>query len=262
MVNVSILNTPYLIITFQDIQSEMEEKEIEAWHDIIRVLAHEMLNSFTPVASLAATIKTMTEDEKGQLLNTQQIENETIEDINLGAATIQKRSEGLLDFVADYRMLSNLPTPQLAAVNLKDFINNIERLMKAILEQEGIELRIGTIPSRATLALDEKLIEQVFINLIGNSIHALKNRPNPYVSIECTINDINTTLSITDNGKGIEPEIMSNIFIPFFTTRKNGSGIGLSLSKDIIKQHKGQLLVRSEVDEYTTFLMVFGNDVR
>ena len=262
VINVRFLDTPYLIITFQDIHSEIEQKEIEAWHNIMRVIAHEMMNSFTPISSLAATIKLITEDNStGALLKASELDNEEIEDINLAASTIKKRSIGLLDFVEDYRSLSNLPAPQTKHVNIKEFLISIERLMKPVLDEHHIFFKNGAVPSKATLMIDSKQIEQVFINLIGNSFYALEETIKPFILIECQIKASHTILSITDNGKGIQPEIMSQIFIPFFTTRKNGSGIGLSLSKDIMKQHKGQLLVSSEPNVNTVFSLVFKNGI-
>ena len=259
VVNIHFLEIPYLIITFQDIHSEIEQKEMEAWHNVIRVLAHEMLNSFTPVSSLAATIKTMTENDKGEILKTTNIEDEALRDINLGAATIKKRADGLLDFVKDYRTISNVPIPKMKTVNIKDFLQSVERLMKPVLEEKSIPLKIGLVPSNATLQFDTQLIEQVFINIIGNSIFAFEKQENPAISITCEVKDLQTIISITDNGKGIPDDILKQIFIPFFTTRKDGSGIGLSLSKNILKQHNGQLLVSSEEDVYTTFSLVFPN---
>ncbi len=259
VINVRFLDIPYLLITFQDIHSEIEQKEIEAWHNIMRVIAHEMMNSFTPISSLAATIKLLTESPGGQLLTVSELDSEGIEDINLAATTIKKRSAGLLDFVEDYRSLSELPAPKIKLVNIKEFLLNIERLMKPVLDEHRILLEKSIVPSKATLLIDSKQIEQVFINLIGNSIYALEDTTHPFIAINCQVKETNTILSVTDNGRGIQPEIMSQIFIPFFTTRKNGSGIGLSLSKDIMKQHKGQLLVNSEPEVTTAFSLVFMN---
>ncbi|MFT5166874.1 MAG: two-component system nitrogen regulation sensor histidine kinase NtrY [Saprospiraceae bacterium] len=260
VVNIRFLDISYLIITFQDIHSEIEQKEMEAWHNVIRVLAHEMLNSFTPVSSLASTIKSMTEDEKNKPLTIENIDDETIIDINLAATTIQRRSVGLLDFVKDYRTISNVPVPQLKEVNIKAFLTGIRQLMKPVLEEHNIALEIGLVPSKAIINIDTKLIEQVFINIIQNSIYALENSINPRISISCEVKQTQTIISVTDNGKGIEEEILKQIFVPFYTTRKDGSGIGLSLSKSILNQHKGNLIVSSEPGIFTTFSLVFRNE--
>ncbi|MCP4458138.1 MAG: GHKL domain-containing protein [Cytophagales bacterium] len=256
-IEIRLLNIPYLIITFQDIRSEIEQKEIEAWHDVIRILAHEMLNSFTPVSSLASTMKSLTEDEEGNLLTADKLEDEDIRDVNMAATTIKKRSEGLLEFVKDYRTISNVPVPQLRKSNVKQFLSSIELLMKPSLKEAEIEFVLLPIPTNATINIDSKLIEQVLINLINNSIHALMGVEQPTIKISCIVEPQKTVIIFTDNGMGLDKKIMNQIFIPFFTTKKNGSGIGLSLSKNILKKHGGNLLVNSEAGVHTTFSLVF-----
>jgi nitrogen fixation/metabolism regulation signal transduction histidine kinase len=252
-----LLGKEYLIITFQDIRSEIEQKEIEAWHNVIRILAHEMLNSFTPVSSLASTVKSITQDENGNILKVDDINDEDINDINLAVTTIKKRSDGLLEFVKDYRTISNVPIPILTTINVNKFLQNIELLMKPSIENAHISMTFLHVPSNCTIQADTKLIEQVIINLINNSIHALQGATNPLIEINCSIEAEKTILSIRDNGMGIEEKILNQIFIPFYTTKKNGSGIGLSLSKSIMKKHGGNLLVSSEVGKYTMFSLVF-----
>lgn len=257
VIEIQLLKEPYLIITFQDIRSEIEQKEIEAWHNVIRILAHEMLNSFTPVSSLASTMKSITEDEKGELIDINELEKEDILDINLAAATIKKRSDGLLAFVKDYRTISNIPVPQLQQVNVKYFLSSIQLLMKPLVDEASIELSILPVPANATILADSKLIEQVVINLINNSIHALKGIDNPVIKLNCEVKPDKTIITIYDNGKGIEDKIINQVFIPFYTTKKHGSGIGLSLSKNILRKHEGNLLVSSEPGKYTQFSLVF-----
>ncbi|MDT0554082.1 sensor histidine kinase [Urechidicola vernalis] len=249
VIEFQLLNTPYLIITFQDIRSEIEQKEIEAWHNVIRVLAHEMLNSFTPVSSLASTIKDMT-DEKN-------LDTEDIQDIHLAAKTIKKRSDGLLDFVKDYRTISNVPVPVLNKLKIKPFLQEIQLLMQTNADEANVKLEMLPVPGNATVQADRKLIEQVLINLINNSIHALEGVDNATIKLSCSVEVDKTVIMVWDNGKGIDDEILSQIFIPFYTTKKNGSGIGLSLSKNILKKHGGNLLVTSENNKFTNFSLVF-----
>lgn len=258
-IEIQLLNIPYLIITFQDIRSEIEQKEIEAWHDVIRILAHEMLNSFTPVSSLASTLKTLTEDQDGKPLHVSELEDEDIQDINQAATTIKKRSDGLLTFVKDYRTISNVPIPQMKTVNVKKFLSSIELLMKPALEKSEVKLTLLSIPANASITIDSNLIEQVFINLINNSIHALAGKTGPSIEVSCVVELDTTIIKVTDNGSGLEKNIINQIFIPFFTTKKNGSGIGLSLSKNILKKHGGNLLVNSEAGVFTTFSLIFKN---
>lgn len=259
VIELRLLNELYLIITFQDIKSEIEQKEIEAWHNVIRILAHEMLNSFTPVSSLAATIKSVTENKDGKILDLNEMDAEDIEDINTAASTIKKRSEGLLVFVNDYRTISNVPVPTFEKINVHEFLSGIQTLMETVTKEHHVTLKLLPVPPHATISADGKQIEQVLINLINNSIHALKGRKNPTIKMSCTVESSKTIIRINDNGKGIEEKIMNQIFIPFYTTKKHGSGIGLSLSKNILKKHGGNLLVNSEAGIHTTFSLVFRN---
>lgn len=259
VMEIQLLNAPYLIIAFQDIRSEIEQKEMEAWHNVIRVLAHEMLNSFTPVSSLASTIKSLTESENGEPASLKELENEDIQDINMAATTIKKRSDGLLVFVKDYRTISNVPVPIFEPINVKKFLTEIQLLMSSAAEEAGVHIKLLPIPANAIVKIDTKLIEQVMINLINNSIHALQGRDNPLIKLSCIVEQDKTVILVSDNGKGIEEEIMNQIFIPFYTTKKSGSGIGLSLSKSILKKHGGNLLVNSEVGVNTTFSLIFKN---
>jgi len=257
VVKVHFMGKPNLIISFQDILSEIEQKEIEAWHNVIRVLAHEMMNSFTPVSSLASTIKAMTENGAGKIIPVEEFNEESIRDINLAASTINKRSEGLMEFVNDYRTLSQVPKPNIQTVNVRDFLEGIYRLMKPSLNKHAITLMPARVPSKAVLNIDEKMIEQVLINLIGNSIHALSHKADRCITITYELKPGQRILSVEDNGTGIPPQILQQVFIPFFTTRKNGSGIGLSLSKNIMKQHHGHILINTEVGMYTKISLVF-----
>ena len=253
VINVSYLNTPYLFITFQDIQTEIAQKEVEAWHDVIRVLAHEMMNSFTPVSSLASTIVKLSETDQGVMKK--ELSSEDIEDIYLSAKTIDKRSKGLLEFVNDYRTISNVPLPHIKKVLVAEIVNDVIRLLQDQITTSNVDLTLN-IPPRSIVHADEKLIHQVLINLVSNAIHAMDTNENKVLNIECVFNEGRTILEISDNGRGISRDIIDKIFIPFFTTRKDGSGIGLSLSKSIMDKHGGDLFVNS-VNGKTTFSMVF-----
>lgn len=259
VMEIRLLNAPYLIIAFQDIRSEIEQKEIEAWHNVIRILAHEMLNSFTPVSSLASTIKDTTESENGEIINIEDLDTEGLHDINMAAATIKRRSDGLLDFVKDYRTISNVPVPKLELVNVKSFLKEMQLLMSSAGAEAGVDISILPVPANAMVKMDVKLIEQVIINLINNSIYALKGIEEPWIKLSCAVEQDKTFILVADNGKGIEEKILNQIFIPFYTTKKQGSGIGLSLSKNILKKHGGNLLVSSEVGVNTTFTLIFKN---
>lgn len=259
VIKVRFMDNPNLIISFQDIHSEIEQKEIEAWHNVIRVLAHEMMNSFTPVSSLAATIKTMTENEQGDIIAIESLDEESIRDINLAASTINKRSDGLMEFVNDYRTISQVPIPKIQRVNIREFLEGIYRLMKPSLREHSITLIPAKVPSKVSINMDEKMIEQVLINLVGNSIHALSHKADRWIKFTYEHKPNQTILTVEDNGCGIPNEILKQVFIPFFTTRPNGSGIGLSLSKNIMKQHNGHVLINSEEGKFTQISLIFQN---
>jgi nitrogen fixation/metabolism regulation signal transduction histidine kinase len=242
---------PLLIVSFQDIKDEMEQKEMEAWNKLINVLTHEILNSITPINSLSYSIKKIL-DEKGRNLD-----EEDVMDLKLGAATIQKRSDGLMAFVNDYRHVASLPSPVLQPLVIHDLLQQVKHLMQPLAEKKSVLLQVDPIHPRYILEADEKLVEQVLINLVTNSIYALENRPNPFVQVMFVNHQDYLALEIKDNGKGIPAENMDKIFVPFFTTRSNGSGIGLTISRNIMKLHNGWIEVESVENTGSVFRMIF-----
>jgi nitrogen fixation/metabolism regulation signal transduction histidine kinase len=254
---IQLLEKTCKLITFQDINSEIEQKEIEAWHKLIRILTHEIMNSVTPISSLTETMQSMLMDKEGKQKSINTIGEDIIGDIRFSLETIQKRSEGLLKFVETYRKLTRVPKPTPEPVDLKALFSSVEKLMQEPLAQKGIEMEV-VIYSLATHApLDRNLIEQVLINLITNSVHALEGRPEPKVSLMAYRNDRSLIIEVCDNGKGIGEKELNEIFVPFFSTRKDGSGIGLSLSKQIVSLHGGTIKVASKVGVGTSFYLSF-----
>ncbi len=252
-----ILDKPLKLITLQNINSEIEQKEIEAWHKLIRILTHEIMNSVTPISSLTETMQSLLQHRDGSEKNLDELIQETISDIRFSLNTIHKRSDGLLQFVDNYRKLTKVPKPSTTPVVLHDFIQSVVKLMHHELSRNHIKTNID-IPQTHVVDIDPALVEQVFINLITNSIHALSETPSPQITIISATQEKNIIMEITDNGKGIPQKELSEIFIPFFTTKKEGSGIGLSLSKQIMSQHGGSIRVKSEVGVGTTFTLTFG----
>ncbi|MCO6357137.1 sensor histidine kinase [Roseivirga pacifica] len=250
-----ILNYRYSIITFQNIKSEIEQKEIEAWHKLIRILTHEIMNSITPVTSMTETMIMLLEDE-GQPKHAEALDDETLEDLRFSLKTIQKRSEGLLHFVEDYRKLTRIKHLALETIEVEDLLGSMEILMKAELEKTGIQLTIQSQPW-LKIKMDRKLIEQILLNLITNARHALANQSAPQLTLKAFSNANTKFIAVTDNGTGIDPAKMDQIFIPFYSTKAEGSGIGLSLSKQIMKKHKGDLTVKSTLGEGATFQLEF-----
>lgn len=251
-----ILGKPLKLITFQDINSEIEQKEIEAWHKLIRILTHEIMNSVTPISSLTETMQGMLQDRAGNQKTLADLNPETITDIRFSLNTIHKRSDGLLHFVENYRKLTKVPRPKPEKTKLQNFFGAIENLMSHNLRQHNIAMTISVDPDME-LDLDPVLTEQVIINLLTNSIHALEKRQHPHISLKAYIENNHAIIEVSDNGKGIPSKEIGEIFVPFFSTKKDGSGIGLSLSKQIMSLHGGSIKVRSEINSGTTFFLHF-----
>ncbi len=253
-----ILDRPYKLITFQDINSEIEQKEIEAWHKLIRILTHEIMNSVTPIASLTETMQTVLEDKSGHQKKMNEIHDETIKDIRFSLKTIHKRSEGLLSFVDTYRKLTKIPQPSIEAIDVKEMLDEIIQLMQQhVLNEKSIDYAVDVSPEDLVIHADPKLIEQVIINLVTNSIQAIDVNSGGSLSLKGYEQNNRTIIEVADNGKGIPKKELNEIFIPFFSTKKEGSGIGLSLSKQIMSLHGGTIKVKSELNIGTSFYLSF-----
>jgi two-component system, NtrC family, nitrogen regulation sensor histidine kinase NtrY len=251
-----ILGKALRLITLQDINSEIEQKEIEAWHKLIRILTHEIMNSVTPISSLTETMQGMLQDKNGAQKTIHDLDAETISDIRFSLNTIHKRTDGLLHFVENYRKLTKVPKPVIEKVHVKPFLESIYNLMSNEFRQKKIEFHM-TVDSDLYLNMDPTLMEQVVINLITNSIHAVGGRATPRIELRTNVINNQPVISITDNGKGIPPKEVNEIFVPFFTTKKDGSGIGLSLSKQIMSLHNGSIKLQSQENAGTTFFLYF-----
>ncbi|HRX01316.1 MAG TPA: HAMP domain-containing sensor histidine kinase, partial [Cyclobacteriaceae bacterium] len=252
-----ILDKPHKLITFQDINSEIEQKEIEAWHKLIRILTHEIMNSVTPIASLTETMQTLLEDKNGNQRKAQEISDETIKDILFSLKTIHKRSEGLLSFVDTYRKLTKIPQPTLETFHVRDMLEQISTLMHHHLKGTSVKFEVNATPTDLLVHADPKLIEQVVINLVTNSIHALENKPDGLITLNAYEENNRIVVEVSDNGKGIPEKELEEIFVPFFSTKKEGSGIGLSLSKQIMSLHGGTIKVKSQPGVGTSFFLNF-----
>jgi signal transduction histidine kinase len=243
------------LVSLQNIQSELEEKEMEAWQNLVKILTHEIMNSIAPISSLASTIKG---DIEQKMEDEAPAEPSDLEDYLMGISTIEKRSEGLINFVSDFRSLAHLPTPKFQTINIKNLFLQLETLMQSQLEANQIQNKCTVKPNDLILFGDQNLIEQVLINLIHNGIHAMQDTSSKMLSIDAFIDESGKIIiEVSDTGKGIEEEALSKIFIPFFSTKSKGSGIGLSLSKQIMRRHKGNIQVRSKLGVGTTFKLIF-----
>src|SRR5690606_11575781 len=244
------------LISLQNIQNELEEKEMEAWQNLGRVLTHEIMNSVTPISSLAGII----EDEIKQHLvpGAPILQPEEMSDIHLSLQTISKRSESLIEFVKEFRSLSNIPKPKPTSVNVQLLLEELATLYKMELNERDIRLLISVYPEDLTILADKGMIEQVLINLIKNAIQAFDEQPVKEITLRAFVSERSRpVISVKDNGSGIDPEALEKIFIPFFTTKKHGSGIWLSLSRQIMRQHQGTLGVKSTVGTGTEFFLRF-----
>ena len=245
----------FKLVSLQNIQSELEEKEMEAWQNLVKILTHEIMNSIAPISSLAGTLKGELED---RIENNQSLSPADMEDSMMGISTIEKRSQGLISFVSDFRSLAHIPTPKFGSIGISRLFDQLEILLQNQLEAQGITLRKELNPDELILFGDQHQIEQVLINLLQNAIQALEDSEEKIITLSAFIDEAGKIIiEVGDTGKGIEEEALSKIFIPFFTTKKKGSGIGLSLSKQIMRRHKGNIQVRSTLGEGTTFKLIF-----
>ena len=238
----------FKLVAFQNVNEALDETESRAWQKLLSVMTHEIMNSVAPISSLAETLKK-------RLTST---DTNTLEDLELGIETIQRRSEGLLKFAETYRNLNKITKLNLQKVYIRELFGNLHQLMAPTFEQKGIELEIILKDTDLMLEADPSLIEQVLINLIVNAIEAVKDQLEPRIilSAEQPLNK-KVILKVADNGPGIPEEVLDKIFIPFFSTKKSGSGIGLSLCKQIIMLHRGNIQVQSIEGKGTVFSMQF-----
>jgi len=248
----------YTLVSIQNIHTELEEKEIESWQKLIRVLTHEIMNSITPISSLASTVKDILIEEENEKIQIQDMDKEDIENVQNALITIQKRSQGLLNFVEIYRNLTRIPKPSFKHFPVVELIQRVNQLLSPKFEELDINLTAKVLPDDLMITADPDLIDQVIINLVLNSIDAVREIENPKINIFAVMSSNNKVIiEVSDNGYGIKPDILDKIFMPFFTSKKHGSGIGLSLSRQIMHLHKGSINVKSKPGEGTTFSLVF-----
>jgi len=248
----------FKLILMQNLKSELEQKEVEAWQKLISVLTHEIMNSVTPIVSLTNAINSILNTEDGNRRNISEIHEEDIEDIYLSLKTIENRSKGLVKFVNAYKDFSKTLVLKPSYFDLIQLIKRIDSLLKPDLEKNEIIFKFHHKVKKFEVYGDPELIEQVLINLLKNAIEAIKGKPGGAIDFRVIKGDHNKAkIEVSDNGSGINKETLERIFVPFYTTKKHGTGIGLSLSQQILKLHGGSIFVRSEVDIGTTFSLEF-----
>jgi signal transduction histidine kinase len=245
------------LITMQNIQTELQKQELEAWQNLTRVLRHEIMNSITPISSLTSTLREILDYDLVKKENGYELRNEGAEDLREGLDTIESRSKGLIRFIDAYREYTSLPQPKIKTVRVTDLIDRVGQFMKPQVKQTTVEFSYSCESEYLTVQADEEMIEQVLINLVKNAIESLNNSGKGKVTLHGGTSDGNVIIEVIDNGPGIIKEALAKIFVPFFTTKKSGSGIGLSLSRQIMQMHNGTLTVESEPDVRTVFILKF-----
>jgi nitrogen fixation/metabolism regulation signal transduction histidine kinase len=238
-------NREYYIVLLDSIQKVIEKKEKEAWINLMKVISHELLNSLTPIRSLSQNLHEIVQQES--------LSQEDLEDMKQSVSTMLNRSNHLQQFVESYRKLAMLPTPKKEKVELSTLINDCLQIMVPIFKQYKIEIK-NTISLKRWLEIDKNQMEQVLINLLTNSIYALSEKNEKQITIAAEVKEKRVFITITDIGIGIDSKIKDKIFLPFFTTRKEGAGIGLTLSKSIVEAHGGYLVFQND-NEKTSFVI-------
>jgi nitrogen fixation/metabolism regulation signal transduction histidine kinase len=246
-----------ILLSIQDIRNELDEKELDSWMKLIRVLMHEIMNSIAPITSLSESLsKFFTVDDRAVL--PEEVDEKTIQTTIRGLNVIREQGSGLMLFVESYRKLSRLPKPDKIVFRIEDLVNRIKVLYSSLNNSDKVKLTVAINPPELELFADENLISQVLLNLTKNALEAISEHQAGRIHIMAGYSASNRPeICVVDNGPGIPEEIIEQIFVPFFTTRENGSGIGLSLSRQIMRLHGGSLQVRSVPNKETVFCMIF-----
>jgi two-component system nitrogen regulation sensor histidine kinase NtrY len=217
------------LFSIENLSGELTAREASAWRNLIRVLTHEIMNTLTPVTSLAQTCTSMLDNPAAS------------DDVRQAVTTIARRSEGLMNFVSRYRELLKVPQPVPVQVNVLTTLQDVVKLMAA--ELQGTEILIDVIPESLELHADRQLLDQLLLNIVKNAIEATKDSRNPQLHLSAQLEFGRTVIRVSDNGPGIADDIVDQVFIPFFTTKREGSGIGLSVSRQIMTAHGGQMAI-------------------
>lgn len=244
------------LISLQDIQSELDDVQLQSYRELVRVLTHEIMNSITPVASLSSTAADLAREALPELPTGDQATRESLEDLHQAVDTIARRSRGLLQFVENYRSLTLLPPPRKQSLVLADVFERVRRLIAA--ESGSVpDVEVSIEPPGLGLHADPGLLEQALINLLQNAGQALTGSERPVIQLAARpAAGGRVTITVSDNGPGIDPKIADEIFVPFFTTRPGGSGVGLALTRQIMLAHGGGITLQS-TDTGATFVLMF-----
>lgn len=254
-----LLDNTYSLVSFQNIRDELEMRELDSWQKLIRVLTHEIMNSVTPIVSLTDVIKQMLLNAEGSITPASLSEGEA-SDLHRCLLAIENRGKGLMRFVQSYNNLANPPRPVFTNIDLSALLERVSLLMLPELEKSGISLQTRCVPPKLALYADPQQIEQVLINLVKNAREALEGQADGRIRISAIRHPAKgIQISVSDNGPGIEKEKLQDIFIPFYTSKKSGSGIGLSISRQLMLANKGLISVNSQPGAGSEFTLTFRN---
>lgn len=247
-------NKEIMLVSFQNIKAELDENELDSWQKLIRVLTHEIMNSVAPLSSLSSTLKrrySLNVSGKGP------VDDSLSDDMLSALKIIESRSRGLMDFVGRYRKLTRIPKADIAYVDVEELFTDVSLLMKPDADKKGVT--ICTVPPADVqkIRADRKLVEQVLINLVKNAIQSLDGQAKGKVDMRVASNDGQILIEVANNGPEIPADIIDNIFMPFFTTKDKGSGIGLSFARQVMRLHGGSIKVSSSAGSETVFTLVF-----
>jgi len=246
------------LLSLQNINAELKQNELEAWQNLTKVLRHEIMNSIAPIATLANSLRTVLNEDVHEQNGEMYMEKEGHEDLTIGLETIENRSKGLINFVQVYRDYTSIPAPDFKDLQVQDLIEDVLTLLREELILDHIEIKTAIHPSELRLTADKEQIQMILINLIKNAREAVSQSENKSIIIEAGIGlDQYKYIQVTDTGPGIPPSSIEDIFVPFYTTKKEGNGIGLAISRQIMNLHKGSLQVQSIPHVATTFTLRF-----
>lgn len=252
---ITIDKQPLLLVVIQDIHQELDKKETDSWVKLIRVLTHEIMNTITPITSISESIIKYFETKNGTI-SVKDFQKNHINATVKGLEVIKTQGNDLMSFVQSYRSLLSVPAPDKTLVKAKKILNHIQTLLNR--ELENITFEVIVTPENLELYVDEKQIVQVLLNLTKNALQSIGKQENGNIRLLAGITlEGEKYFAVCDNGPGISPDLMDEIFVPFFTTKETGTGIGLSLSKQILHLHGGSLKVKSVPNKETVFILSF-----
>lgn len=254
----TIADQSYQLISMQNIRDELEQKEVEAWQQLTQVLSHEIINSATPILSLSSSIKENLSAGKDDMTNIRDWDEDEWRDLSRSIDSIESRSRSLVDFVGAYKGLTQIPRAKIILTDMNNVIANIQQLLAPELTRKNVKLELRLHQSELFLRIDPQLIEQALINLIRNAVDAVNQNGTGKIIVSTEVGrEKKVNVCVTDNGVGIPDENLSHVFMPFFTTKEKGTGVGLSVSRQIMFMNRGLLMVDSTENMGTRFTMEF-----